>query len=129
MFTRFVLVTSILIATLALPAKAVTVGFRNPIADRPATVVRVSMIALQIGDAINSAAHARNSAWHEDNPQYKLFSHDGVVGYAVGFAAWDLAFHGIANAMHLGRRGSIAVDAIQAEGSLNGIIYTQLHSH
>lgn len=111
----------------------VVIAFRDPLPTSPKpNAVRQTMYIMRIVDIWNSAYHAQHPVagchWQEYDRIMKPFSHNGVFGYAVGFALQDIVMHTAVRMFHFGPKGHQAVDGYQAYSSLHGIMTTTAHS-
>ena len=116
-----------LVAALSLPAIAdptIHIAFRNPtqVLSNPAVErsALAAMVAAQLYDSVNSGRRDGHG-WHENNWQLRPFSHSGPLGFAVGFALWDLAELAVARRLHVHKA---LVEASQAVESADGILRT-----
>lgn len=109
----------------------VSIAFRNPIttprnpSDAPSGFALASMVILQGYDAVNSARLMREPTAKEDNAQYAWASKHGALGYALSFAAFDVAELAVGRMFHVKPR---EVETFQAEQSAEGIIHTNTHN-
>jgi hypothetical protein len=83
------------------------------------------MVILQGYDAVNSSRIMREPYSHEVNPQYAWASKHGALGYALSFAAFDVAELAVGRMFHVKPR---EVETFQTEQSAEGIIYTNTHN-
>jgi hypothetical protein len=111
----------------------VVIAFRNPLpTSKQHSTTRQTMYIMRIVDAWNSAYHAQHRVtgwrWQEHDDVMKSFSHNGLLGYAVGFALEDIVMHTAARTFHLGPKSDQAIDGYQAYSSLYGIMNTEAQS-